>query len=137
MKDLDGLLHYNKDTRDRRRPVVTVSPGERQRRQKALDVVEPIIKELVAQIEDMSEELDTLKSNKGTNEKLYTEAELNEAIVDELTKESNAYMQEIEKLRAEVEEHKKVIETLKTKEEPKSKPKQTRKTNKKPTNKAE
>lgn len=87
----DGLLQYNKNVSDKRRPVITASPRKRQQQSESGKVVDNLVKELSDKIsslkEDLKKDLDSYKNNEVDNykAKTYTEEEVNDIVTKALT----------------------------------------------------
>ena len=132
---LDGLLQYNKNISDRRRPLIMTSPLSRQLKVKADAIATPIMEDLAKRLNELTEEMMLLKKEGdsvaivGTSKRYYTEEEFNDELIKALEKELkhsktptdkklvsriNELEEEVKKLEKELEIKDAIINTLKT-----------------------
>lgn len=117
----DGLLQYNKNTSDKRRPTIMISPQERQRKAAADALADPIIKELSEKLSELADDMLLLKSGNsvavvGTSSKFYSEEEFNDELTKALKKELESLPKQVKmstdnvELEAELVDLKKQLE---------------------------
>ncbi len=118
----DGLLQYNKNTSDKRRPLMMVSPQERQRRAASAALADPIIKELSEKLSELADDMLLIKKGNevsivDTTSKFYSEEEFNEELtkalekeIESISKSETINVTELDKLKLELVGLKKQIE---------------------------